>query len=40
MSWLEILKLAKVNEEDLALSLIEVILKRNNISDYTPKLLK
>ena len=39
MSWLEILKLAKVNEEELALSLIEVILLKNNITDFTPKLL-
>ena len=40
MSWHDILKLAKVTEDELALTLIEVILIKNNITDFTPKLLK
>ena len=39
MSWHDILKLAQVTQEDLELTLVEVILLKNGITDYTPSLL-
>lgn len=39
MSWYDILKLGQVMQDELELTLIEVILLKNGITDYTPTLL-
>jgi len=39
MPWHDILKLAQVTQNELALTLVEVILLKNGITDYTPVLL-